>query len=126
MKYYFGHIENGQISEGYTTITVVNYEAEIANDDPDAVLVARKNDGVPKERLKWEDRFHPSPPPRLEFFQLTDAADLEDLSKSNIGDGYFAIEMPLDIDTLSDVVFDHLPRGPRGYLFIEKGNCSGI
>lgn len=122
MKYYFDHIKDGQICEGYTVIYIANYEAEIANDDPDAVLVAIKNDGRPKENLKWKDRFRLPAPPTYGFFQLTDTADLENLSKSNIGEGRFEIEIPLDIDILTDVVFDHLPRIPRGYLYVEHVN----
>lgn len=118
MKYYFEQIKDARIQEGYTIINIVNHEAEIASDDPDAVLVARKNDGRPKE----QERFHPPPPPIWGFFRLTDAADLGNLSKSDIGEGYFAIEIPLDIDTLADVIFDHLPRISRGYLYVEHVN----
>lgn len=45
MKYHFLHIENGQIAEGYTAIDINDYEAEIGNDDAEAILLAGKNGG---------------------------------------------------------------------------------
>ena len=45
MKYHFPNIENGQIAEGYTVIDINNHEAEIGNDDTEAILLAEKNGG---------------------------------------------------------------------------------
>lgn len=120
MKYYFEHIKDGQISEGYTAINIANHEAEIVNDDPDSILVARKNNGVPTERPKWEERFRPPSQPTWGFFWLTDPTDLESLSNSDIGEGRFEIGIFLDRDTLADVVYNHLPHISRGYLSVER------
>jgi len=43
MKYHFEDIENGQITEGYNTITIVNHEAEIK--DEAKILLAEKHGG---------------------------------------------------------------------------------
>jgi hypothetical protein len=120
MKYYFEHIKDGQICEGYTAINIANHEAEIVNDDPDSILIARKNNGVPTERPKWEERFRPPSQPTWGFFWLTDSTDLESLSNSDIGEGRFEIGIFLDRDTLADVVYNHLPRISRGYLSLER------
>lgn len=45
MKYHFEHIENGQIAEGYAVINISGHEAEIANDDVEAILLAEKHGG---------------------------------------------------------------------------------
>ena len=45
MIYHFKHIENGQIAEGYTVLDINDHEAEVANDDGPAILLAEKNGG---------------------------------------------------------------------------------
>jgi len=45
MIYHFKHIENGQIAEGYTVLDINDHEAEAANDDAEAILLAEKNGG---------------------------------------------------------------------------------
>jgi hypothetical protein len=45
MIYHFKHITNGQIVEGYTLIDINNNEAEIANDNAPALLLAEKHGG---------------------------------------------------------------------------------
>lgn len=45
MKYHFTDIQNGQIAAGYTVLQIANHEAEIANDDAEAILLAEKSGG---------------------------------------------------------------------------------
>lgn len=56
-KYVFKTIQNGQISDGYTVIQISNGEAEIANDDAAAILLAEKHGGelAPKKSGKPEE-----------------------------------------------------------------------
>lgn len=43
MRYRFNEIENGTIEEGYTSIQIINHEAEIT--DEAAILLAEKHGG---------------------------------------------------------------------------------
>lgn len=54
MKYFFKNIANGQINDGYLTITIINHEAEIT--DEAEILLAEKNGGelAPKKPAKKE------------------------------------------------------------------------
>jgi hypothetical protein len=45
MTYNFPKIDFGQISEGYTTINIIRHQAEIGNDDTEAILLAEKHGG---------------------------------------------------------------------------------
>jgi hypothetical protein len=45
MKYHFKHIENGQLTDGYTAIQITGHEAEIDPADTEAILLAEKNGG---------------------------------------------------------------------------------
>ena len=45
MRYYFKHIENGQIAEGYTVIKINDHEAEVDAADTEAMLLAEKHGG---------------------------------------------------------------------------------
>jgi hypothetical protein len=45
MTYNFPKIDFGQISEGYTTINIIRHQAEIGNDDAEAILLAEKHGG---------------------------------------------------------------------------------
>lgn len=45
MKYVFANLKNGQISDGYVVIQVVNHEAVIDAADYAAILLAEKNGG---------------------------------------------------------------------------------
>jgi hypothetical protein len=58
MIYKFKTIENGQIAEGYCTIQISNFQAEIANDDAPAILLAEKHGGelVEPKKVKSEPK----------------------------------------------------------------------
>lgn len=45
IKYRFEDIENGVISEGYTSISVVNHVAEIDTDNAEEIKLAQSMDG---------------------------------------------------------------------------------
>ena len=46
MKFHFADIENQTITEGYTTVVIVDHEAEVPNDDAEAILLAARYGGV--------------------------------------------------------------------------------
>jgi hypothetical protein len=52
MKYFFENIENGQIAEGYTSIKIINHEAEVDPADTEAILLAEKRGGQLKAPQK--------------------------------------------------------------------------
>lgn len=52
MKYHFELIQNGTLEHGQTVVTILNGEAEIANDDAEAAALAEKNGGVLVETEK--------------------------------------------------------------------------
>lgn len=109
-RYYFEQIENGQISEGYTNITITNHIAEITSDDPDAHWLARKRGG--SWSFKFEERFQPpplkteTPPPNMNILEM-----LEWLSQTDIGEAQAQIIITLRLDDLAPVI-----RGLLRYL----------
>ena len=45
MIYHFKEIKSGQIAEGYTVLDINDHQAEFANDDEPALLLAEKHGG---------------------------------------------------------------------------------
>ncbi len=106
-EYYFKHIENRTIEDGPTIIRIINHVAEINNDDPDSVLVARKNGGFWQYKHEERFRFPPFDPDPLPPHRTT-LEMLEWLAESNWGEGGCQIVIPLAIDDLIPVVRDIL------------------
>ena len=117
-KYYFEQIENAQISEGYTDISIINHIAEVAPDDPDANWLARKRGGI--WSFKFEERFQTpplkieTPPQNMNIIEM-----LEWLSETDMGESQGQIVISLRLDDLASVIRDLL-RFSFFFEYIEE------